>query len=150
MIDRSWIGRELPAATFDLERGRLAFFARAIGETDPVYRSHDAARAAGHPDIPAPPTFLFSGELDSGALEHLVHDMGLDLARVLHGEQTFTYHAPAYAGDRVTIRSRIDDIYERKNGALEFIVKSSRITNDRGALVAEARSLIVVRNSVRQ
>ena len=76
--------------------------------------------------------------------------MGLDLARVLHGEQTFTYHAPAYAGDRVTIRSRIDDIYDRKNGALEFIVKSSRITNDRGALVAEARSLIVVRNPVRQ
>ena len=115
MIDRSWIGRELPAATFDLERGRLAFFASAIGETDPVYRSHDAARAAGHPDIPAPATFLFSGELDSGALQHLVHDMGLDLTR-----------------------------------ALEFIVKSSRITTDRGALVAEARSLIVVRNSLRQ
>jgi hypothetical protein len=69
MIDRRWIGRELPAATFDIERGRLAFFARAIGETDPVYLDPDAARAAGHPDIPAPPTFLFSGELDAGAVD---------------------------------------------------------------------------------
>jgi len=146
MIDRSWIGRELPASTFDIERGRLTFFAQAIGETDPVYRDPEAARAAGHPDVPAPPTFLFSGELDSGALEHLVREMGLDLLRVLHGEQTFTYHALAYAGERMTIRSRIDDIYERKNGAMEFIVKSTRITNDRDVLVAEARSLIVVRN----
>jgi len=146
MIDRSWIGRELPASTFDIERGRLTFFAQAIGETDPVYRDPEAARAAGHPDVPAPPTFLFSGELDSGALEHLVREMGLDLFRVLHGEQTFTYHALAYAGERMTIRSRIDDIYERKNGALEFIVKSTRITNDSDVLVAEARSLIVIRN----
>jgi acyl dehydratase len=146
MIDRSWIGRELPVATFDVERGRLAFFAQAIGETDPVYRDADAARAAGHPDIPAPPTFLFSGELDAGAIAHFVHEMGLDLTRVLHGEQSFTYHAMAYAGDRITIRPRIDDILERKNGALEIIVKTSRMTNQRGELVAEARALIVVRN----
>ena len=47
-------------------RGRLRFFAKAIGETDPVYTDDAAARDAGYPDLPAPPTFLFAAELDAG------------------------------------------------------------------------------------
>jgi hypothetical protein len=42
--------------------------------------------------------------------------------------------------------SRIDDIYSKKNGALEFVVKSSRAVNQNNELVAEMRSVIVVRN----
>jgi len=37
MIDRKWIGHELPPAQLPIERSRLRFFAKAIGETDPVY-----------------------------------------------------------------------------------------------------------------
>jgi hypothetical protein len=44
------------------------------------------------------------------------------------------------------VRSRIDDIYEKKNGALEFVVKTSRATNQRGELVAEMRTVLVCRN----
>ncbi len=40
-----------------MERGRLRMFAAAIGETDPIYTDVEAARAAGHPDLPVPPTF---------------------------------------------------------------------------------------------
>lgn len=40
-----------------IERGRLAFFAKATGETNPVYSDIDAARAAGYADLPAPPTW---------------------------------------------------------------------------------------------
>ena len=32
MIDRKWIGHELPAAVLPIERTRLQFFAKAIGE----------------------------------------------------------------------------------------------------------------------
>lgn len=146
MIDRKWIGHELPESTFPVERGRVRFFAKAIGETDPVHRDVEAARAAGYPDLLAPPTFLFSAELDSGATERLLADLGVPWERLLHGEQGFTWHRPVCAGETVTVRSRIADVYEKKGGALEFVVRASKATNQRGELVAELRTVLVCRN----
>jgi acyl dehydratase len=147
MIDTKWIGHELPASVLPIERSRLQFFAKAIGETDPVYVDVDAARRAGYRDLPAPPTFLFAAELDSGALDRLLADLQIPLAKLLHGEQGFTYHRTACAGDTITVRSRITDIYAKKNGALEFVIKASRATNQDDELVAELRSVIVCRNA---
>ena len=146
MIDKKWIGHELPASVLPIERTRLQFFAKAIGETDPVYTDAAAARDAGYPDLPAPPTFLFAAELDSGASNQLLDDLQIPLSKLLHGEQSFSYHRPACVGDTVTVRSTISDIYDKKNGALEFVVKTSRATNQRDELVAELRTVIVCRN----
>ena len=146
MIDRKWVGHETAGSVLPIERTRLRFFAKAIGETDPIYTDEAAARAAGYPDLPAPPTFLFAAELDSGSVDRLLADLRIPLAKLLHGEQSFAYHRPACAGDTVTVRSRIEDIYEKKNGALEFVVKTSRATNQHGELVAEMRSVLVCRH----
>ena len=146
MIDKKWIGHELPASVLPIERSRLQFFAKAIGETDPVYTDAAAARDAGYPDLPAPPTFLFAAELDSGASERLLADLQIPIAKLLHGEQSFSYHRPACAGDTVTVRSTVSDIYDKKNGALEFVVKTSRATNQQGELMAELRTVIVCRH----
>jgi acyl dehydratase len=146
MIDRRHIGKMLRPAVLDIERGRLRFFAQAIGESDPIYTDVDAARAAGYPDLPAPPTFLFAAELDGQSITAMLDDLGVALNRILHGEQQFTYLAPVCAGDTVTVDSRVSDIYAKKGGALEFIVKESMVTNQRGIKVAEMRSVIVVRN----
>lgn len=146
MIDRKWIGHALPPSVLPIERTRLQFFAKAIGETDPIYTDAAAARDAGYPDLPAPPTFLFAAELDSGASNQLLADLQIPLAKLLHGEQSFSYHRPACVGDTVTVRSTITDIYDKKNGALEFVVKTSRATNQRDELVAELRAVIVCRH----
>jgi len=147
MIDKKWIGHELPPATLEIERGRIRFFARAIGEANPVHSDVAAARAAGHPDLLAPPTFLFSVELEAGNNSALLQKLGIPLEKLLHGEQGFTWHQPVHAGDTITVQSRVDDIYAKKDGALEFVVKTSRATNQRGELVAELRSTIVCRNT---
>jgi acyl dehydratase len=146
MIDRQWIGHALPASVLPLERSRLRFFAKAIGETDPVYTDVDAAREAGYADLPAPPTFLFAAELDSGATEHLLKNMKIPLAKLLHGEQGFSFHRPACAGDTITVRSVVTDVYDKKQGQLEFVVKTARATNQQGELVAELRTVIVCRH----
>ena len=146
MIDKKWIGHELPASVLPIERSRLQFFAKAIGETDPVYTDATAARHAGYADIPAPPTFLFAAELDSGTTDKMLQDLQIPIARLLHGEQSFSYHAAACAGDMVTVRSTISDIYDKKGGALEFVVKTARATNQRDELVAELRTVLVCRN----
>ena len=146
MIDKKWIGHELPASVLPIERSRLRFFAKAIGECDPIYTDLTAARDAGFADLPAPPTFLFAAELDSGATDALLRDLQIPVAKLLHGEQSFSYGVPACVGDTVMVRSAVTDIYDKKFGALEFVVKTSRATNQRDELVAELRTVLVVRN----
>lgn len=146
MIDKKWIGHEMKASVLPIERSRLQFFAKAIGETDPVYTDRASAQQSGYADLPAPPTFLFAAELDSQATDQLLTDLQIPIAKLLHGEQCFTYHQPACVGDTVTVRSTITDIYEKKNGALEFVVKQSRATNQNNELVAELRTVLVCRN----
>lgn len=146
MIDTRWIGETLPPAELTLERGRLRFFAKAIGETNPVYVDLGAARAAGHPDLPAPPTFLFAAELDAGAAFWLLERLGVPLARILHGEQGFAYERLVYAGETLTVRTRIADIYTKKGGALEFVVLESGVVDALGAPVGSQRSVWVARH----
>lgn len=145
-IDKSVIGARLPVTTLTLERGRLRFFAKAIGETDPIYTDIDAAKAAGHPDIPAPATFLFSVELENPDPFAFLGSLGVDLRMVLHGTQSFTYHAMAYPGDELVASPHISDVYVKKGGALEFLVKDTTITRADGAPVAELQSVIVIQH----
>ncbi|RYF32908.1 MAG: MaoC family dehydratase [Comamonadaceae bacterium] len=146
MIDRKWVGHALPPSVLPIERSRLQFFAKAIGEIDPVYTDKAAAQAAGYADLPAPPTFLFAAELDSGATDRLVADLGIPIAKLLHGEQSFSYRRVVCVGDTVTVQSSITDIYDKKNGALEFVVKTSVATDQHGEPVAELRTVLVCKH----
>ena len=146
MIDRKYIGHTWPPYTVDVEKGRLRFFAKAIGETNPVYIDEAAAHAAGYRSLPVPPTFLFSLENEVPEPFGWLEAMGVHLGKVLHGEQAFQYYAMAFAGDRLTFAPRIADIYDRKDGALEFIVRETKVTDAGGAPVADLRSVLVVRN----
>jgi acyl dehydratase len=146
MIDLRHIGHELAPFSVQVEQGRLAFFAKATGQTDPVYTDEAAARAAGHPGLPVPPTFLFCLEMESPRPSAIRDLLGIDYRRLLHGEQGFTYHRLAYAGDTLTFEQRIEDIYDKKNGALEFVVRKTSVVNQRGEPVAALRCVTVVRN----
>jgi acyl dehydratase len=70
-----------------------------------------------------------------------------DLSKILHGEQSFTYHHMLHAGDTATLVTANRDIYEKKGGALEFLVQDTAITNQHGKLCVEMRTVTVVRNS---
>ena len=146
MIDTKHIGRQLPTVTFEIEKGRLRFFAKATGEKRPEYLDEAAAHAAGYRSLPVPPTFLMAADLDAGILFALLHDLGVPIGNILHGEQSFTYHQQVCAGDILTVESRVSDIYAKRGGALEFIVKDSLLKDQKGSLVMEARSVIVARN----
>jgi acyl dehydratase len=147
MIDRQYIGHAMPAFTVPVEAGRLRFFAKATGPTDPVYSDEAAARAAGHAGLPVPPTFLFCLEMDGPNPAAIRELLGLDYRRLLHGEQQFTYHAPAHAGDQLRFEQRIEDIYDKRGGALEFVVRKTRVSNQHGQLVAELRGVTVIKNA---
>lgn len=146
MVDRSLIGLEMEPFTVTAEPGRLRFFARAIGETDPVFIDETAARAAGHPALPLPPTFLFTMELDGPRPFAFFERCGLDFARLLHGEQSFTHHRIAHAGEALTFTARVADVYDKKNGRLTFVVRRTAVTDAAGRPVADLDTVLVVPN----
>lgn len=146
MIDRKYIGHVMPPFSADVEKGRLRFFAKATDQTDPVYFNEDAALAAGYPSLPVPPTFFFCLEMEAPDPAAIRNLLGMDYRSLLHGEQAFAYHRMAFAGDCLTFEQRIDDIYAKKGGLLEFVVRQTRVTNQRGELVAELRGVTVMRN----
>lgn len=133
----------IPDLDVTLERGRLRSFAAAVGDEDPVHHDVEAARAAGHPDVLAMPTFLFSLELEHPDPFGYLDPLGVDLRGVLHGEQSFTFHAPLHAGETVTVRSRITEAYA-KNARMDFLVKHTDVLRG-DELVGESDSLIVIR-----
>ncbi|MBN8960745.1 MAG: MaoC family dehydratase N-terminal domain-containing protein [Rhizobiales bacterium] len=147
MVDRSAIGRSFTPVTAHVEPGRLRYFCEAIGERSPVYRDAQAARVEGYPAIPVPPTYLFCLEMmDAENPFEFLTELDIDLARVLHGEQGFTYHVPAVVGDTLTFRSRVTDVTEKKGGAMTLIAVVTEVMRQDGVHLADMTRTIVVRN----
>src|SRR4029450_4847143 len=102
-LDRELVGRSYPpSAVYEVGRAKIAEFAAAIGDDHPVHRDADAARAAGHADVIAPPTFAIAVSLGAAMVVLDDPDVALDYSRVVHGEQKFAHHRPIRPGDRLS------------------------------------------------
>jgi acyl dehydratase len=146
MFDRSVIGHQFPPYQVPIEAGRIRQFAEAVGETADVYSDEVAARRAGYPSLLAPPTFLTVCDLCSPTPLPVVEFLHIDLRRLLHGEQSFTYFASICAGDVISVEQTIVDIFSKKNGALDFAVYETNYVNQRNVTVATASTTLIVRN----
>jgi acyl dehydratase len=145
-VNTSVIGKEYPPYTVTVERGRIKDFARAIGDANPFYLDDRVGAASPWGNVIAPPTFLttFRDENDTGTM---LRDLGVDIARVLHGEQEFEIHRPITPGETFLCRSRILDVYEKtgKSGPMAFVVREMTATDSTNEIVATARHITVVR-----
>lgn len=143
-LNPDFVGREYaPSTPYEVCRVKIREFAAAIGDTNPIYRDKEAAVAAGHPDVVAPPTFPIVFSL-SGAGEALADpELGLNYAMVVHGEQRFEYQRPIYAGDELICASTITEI--RSAGRNEFLTVRSDVTTTAGEPVCRAYNTIVER-----
>ena len=146
-INTGVVGKEYPPWPVTVERGRIKDFARALGDLNPFYLDDQVGAASEWGDIIAPPTFAasFRDELaDSGAL---LRDLGVDISRVLHGEQEFESHRPLRPGETYLCRTKVLDIYEKtgRSGPMAFVVRETAITDRAGEVVATMRHVTVVR-----
>jgi acyl dehydratase len=131
--------------TVTVERGRLRLFAKATGQSDPLYTDVDVARAQGHADLPVPPTYLFGLELEQPDPFAWITALGVDMSSVLHGTQSFSYDAMAYAGDTLTVSSTLTGLQDKKGGAMQLLERSSVVTRG-DEQVATLTQTIVVRH----
>jgi len=157
MADKSKLGFSFPAYTFVAERGKMKEFAIAISQKEntvginPLYIDSQAAKAAGYQDIIAAPTFttccmLWAG----GGLLSRISDLGIDLFRLLHGEEAYEYFAPIYPNDSLTSVTKVVDIYQKekkdKPGKfMDFTILETITTNQEGQTVVITRTTLVER-----
>jgi hypothetical protein len=148
VIDRGFAGTEFPEFTIGLERGQIRLFAKAIGESDPRCLDVDAARARGHRDLLAPPTFVVGlAATENTDAMTAIFNAGGDLRRLLHGEQVVNYFSDAHAGDQLRCGSRIGQVYDKRDGALEFVELETDVTDAAtGQRVISMTSVLVFNN----
>ena len=136
------VGRSLPPSRpYLVGREKVREFALAVGEGASVCTDLDAARAAGHPDLVAPPTFAAAFTLP--LMEQFLRDpaVGWDYGRMVHGEQSFTAHRPLCAGDEVVTTLHVDELRPRA-GSL-FLTLRCEVADAAGEPVLTAVSLMV-------
>ncbi|SCG14085.1 Acyl dehydratase [Micromonospora echinofusca] len=143
-LDPSFVGRTYPpTAPYQVGREKIREFATAIGTADPAHHDPAAARALGHPDVVAPPTFPIV--LTLAANQQIIDDpdLGVDYSRVVHGDQRFAYTRPVVAGDELVCVSVIDDVSSR--GGHGFLTTRTEVATAAGEPVVTVWSKLVVR-----
>jgi len=145
-INKDYLGRTFPAsAPYEVSRVKIAEFADAIGDPNPVYRDPGAARAAGYPDVIAPPTFPVVVAMAASGKAVADPGLGVNYAMVVHGEQRFTYSRPLHAGDVVTAQSTISDIREIRS--ITMLTTETQIRTVDGEHVCTGISTLVERGT---
>lgn len=150
MFDTSKIGQSFPPFTVEVARCKIHELALAIGDPNPIYHSQPEAQAAGYADTPLFPTsptvFGFWGNTEM--LGHLV-SLGINVMRILHGEEAYEYLAPIYPNDVLTGVVTVAEGKSRqgKDGSsMDIITLEALYTNQDGQQVLKERQTIVVRN----
>ena len=145
MIDKKHVGHSFPLFVSSIEAGRIRLFCKAIGETAPIHLDAEVARAAGYRNTLAPLTFPTAIAMDNPNPRAIIELVGVDIGWILHGEEHYDYLAPICVGDQITAQMKITDIYDKKGGALEFVVSELAMTNHLNEKVCNVRRSVVVR-----
>ena len=127
------IGKTFAPATYAVGREKIREYAHAVGETEPLYLDVQAARAAGHADVVAPPMFAVVYSLPAVWPALFDEEVGIDFARMVHGGQEFRWGPLVVAGDEITTTASLKDVAERRGNA--FYVFETLSVNERGETV---------------
>jgi acyl dehydratase len=130
---------------YEVSRVKIREFADAIGEPSPLCRDREAARAAGYPDVIAPPTFPIVVTASGSASVVGDPEVGVNYAMVVHGEQSFEHSRPLHAGDLVVWQATIESVRQVRD--MTMLTTATRISTVDGEHVCTARSTLVERGS---
>ncbi|HVL80565.1 MAG TPA: MaoC family dehydratase N-terminal domain-containing protein [Actinomycetota bacterium] len=133
---RTHIGREVVyTANEEVGRAAIRYFARAMGDDNPLYRDPAYARDHGFDDVVAPPTFVCESnqfvELPPDPDGYAGHTWGLpvDHLAAIRGGNAYEFHRHLRPDDLVTTTWRLVDITERTTSAGEaMLVVTSEVT----------------------
>jgi acyl dehydratase len=143
-VNADFVGRSYPpSGPYAVSAQAITAFAAAVGSTDPVHSSSEAARAAGYADVIAPPTFAVTIAQQCDAVFVQDPEAGIDYSRVVHGEQRFVHHRPITAGDEVLGTLTVDSV--RAAGGHSMVTTRTELATRAGEALCTSTSTIVIR-----
>ena len=137
------IGKSYDPAVYAVGREKIREYARAVGETDPLYLDLEAARAAGHADLVAPPMFAVVYSWAALGPPIMDPEVAINFAMLVHGGQEFEWGPLVIAGDEIETEVTVKDISER--AGMGYYVFESISTNQRGEQVCRGVWTNIVR-----
>ena len=137
------IGKTYGPDVYAVGREKIVEYARAVGESEPLYLDLAAARAAGYADVVAPPMFAVVFQARALAPAMTDPEVGIDFARLLHGSQEMRWGPLVVAGDEIATTATVSAIQER--AGLEFFVFELRSVNQHDETVATTTWTNIVR-----
>ncbi|MGI8803515.1 MAG: MaoC family dehydratase N-terminal domain-containing protein [Solirubrobacteraceae bacterium] len=142
-VNTQAVGKVFASTDYAVGREKIREYAKAVGETDPLHLDPEAARAAGHADVVAPPMFVVV-YTSLGLMPALFDpEVGINFAMLVHGGQEFEWGPLVVAGDEVTTVISVKDISEHAGKG--FYVFESISENQRGERVSRGTWTNIVR-----
>jgi acyl dehydratase len=142
-VNTKAIGKKYEPVTYAVGREKIREYARAVGETNPLYLDLEAARGEGYADLVAPPMFAVVYSAPAVGPPIFDPEIELNFAMMVHGGQEFVWGAPVVAGDEITTTAAVKDISEQDGRG--YYVFESISTNQRGEQVCRGTWTNIVR-----
>ena len=112
-VNTSAIGKQYPPVVYAVGREKVREYASAVGETNPLHLDVEAARAAGHADVVAPPMFAVVYQSPAVMPGLFDPEVGINFAMMVHSGQDFRWERLVVAGDELTTQARVSNIEEK-------------------------------------
>ncbi len=129
-LDRAIIGEEFDRSEYGpITAEELIAFARALGEADPAY-------VEAGPDLVAHPMYPVRFRGRRFYPDNLPRS--IDVRTGFDAGKDVVLGAPIRAGDTLTVRCTLHEVYEKtgRTGSMVFVVIRFTVTNQRGETVA--------------
>jgi acyl dehydratase len=139
------VGKTYPPSSYAVGREKVREYALAVGETNRVHLEVRAARLAGYADLVAPPMFAVVYSTQAVVMAMFDPDVAMNFAMEVHGAQEFRWGPLVIAGEEITTRASVKDIYER--GGRGFYVFETVSVNQRGETVCTGTWTDIVRTA---
>ncbi|MFQ5933367.1 MAG: MaoC family dehydratase N-terminal domain-containing protein [Dehalococcoidia bacterium] len=134
-FNREVLGKEYTLGTFKVTKEVILDFARAVGETNPLYTDEKAAAEGPYGSLVAPPTMavVFVG----GGEEPPDLELKFDGVSYAAGHRVEP-RAPIRPGDILTCTGKVTDVYQKtgRSGTMAFVVVENTFVNQRGEVAS--------------
>ena len=140
-LKASFGGTVFDSVEVEADGDDMVGFALAVGETDPRYTD------SSHPDFQAPVNFAAKYH---GA-RMLPDDFPkFDVRIMIDAGKCVEWVSPIRAGDTLTARSHLHDIYEKtgRSGLMLFLVHRMEFSNQRGELASRVDWRLILRGGL--
>ncbi len=136
------VGIEREVGTYEIEKGQIRKFARAIGDANPRWLDETDAANRQYGSVTAPPTLMLTIGLDQIEQELTA----LPSMAILHGSTELECIQAVKAGDNISVTIKLVNLRERSGKdkkAMIFLTFELSYKNQKQELVATCRQTLI-------